>query len=965
MSQVIKKRSNHIDSIEPKIPSHTNRQPSKSRTVYSGSISDLEKDDCDYHKISKKLTKDKSELKDKLRRLIDEIENKTKEHRVEMEKTQAYFQDQIDELIEEKERLTSELEQSRNSAIKDREKNMKELNKHKEMMEQCYSTRDTQTIKHLENTIATLQDRLNQQSDEREHIKKTAEQLFAQKEEILQKNISDLEEQLRKSREQSMMDRRELQTINKTFADEKEQLLLRFNREKDEEIAKIILERDTITGSLRVLKEQFEKRTRTLDQQRDEEIARARFELERKQSEYDRKVTDVISTCRKNIDDIKQEYDGKMLEQNRQFQINMETKLKENEKIIQTINYENAQKIDQLGDQLQKIKEMRDKELYEIRLQHEKSVGEMADENQKLKEHIIQHQETVKKMQESIQQINTQCVDTVNKQKELADKEIANKDAVIVQLERKSKKALEEILDKTSSVERKNKNLAEDIKEITDKYHNLKTNFEKSEQAIQAQRTQIYQQKDVNEKLVDQIKQLQKERDTYEKKMQNVDMDYKTYDQELAKYKLELSKVIHMEAKYKEDISQLNETISKLKTDFEEKTRAYNIDQDKMNKLAYLAQDAQAKVVEYETELKKKQKQLITLQQDLETANKNSMISSAETTAMCTKLSDEFKQKLSQLNEEKGQENNELTKRIGKFEQTVRNKDIQIQALISQMDVMQNNFRQTIDKLTSEQKKDKDELSEMRSKTNVVEDQSAEIDRLKGVITTMHNNFQQSVKKMEDEHKTEVTKLRKKLDSAELAVTQTDKKIELLKLNFLKELNEAKRLPPEDQEKMNKLQKENEELNIQLISAEKKLQQLQFDFATASATIKTKTEILSEREADIKRAENELKHAPPKLLDPSIKKARDEALTNLRQSKIELGKVKEESLQLSQKLQVAESLVKELEKEKQMIIRAQSDLKETFVNNLNQQHQNHEKEILQKNDRIRELEDILMTKMKA
>ena len=107
----------------------------------------------------------------------------------------------------------------------------------------------------------------------------------------------------------------------------------------------------------------------------------------------------------------------------------------------------------------------------------------------------------------------------------------------------------------------------------------------------------------------------------------------------------------------------------------------------------------------------------------------------------------------------------------------------------------------------------------------------------------------------------------------------------------------------------------------------------------------------------------QLESTPPRLLDPSIRKGRDDALANLRQAKVELTKAKDESIQLSQKLNVAESLVNQLEREKQLIMNAQSDLKKTFVTNLNSQQEKHEKELLERGERIKELERLLTEKI--
>ena len=147
--------------------------------------------------------------------------------------------------------------------------------------------------------------------------------------------------------------------------------------------------------------------------------------------------------------------------------------------------------------------------------------------------------------------------------------------------------------------------------------------------------------------------------------------------------------------------------------------------------------------------------------------------------------------------------------------------------------------------------------------------------------------------------------------------------------------------------------------------SEKKLASLQIEYAQNIGAIRNRQEHLKEREEELKKNEKLIRDATPRLLDPSIKKARDEALANLRQAKIELTKVREEANEINQKLFVAEGIVRDMEKEKKLIIKSQTELKETFVNNLNQQQEKHEKELAEKSERIKELEKLLTEKLKA
>jgi hypothetical protein len=176
--------------------------------------------------------------------------------------------------------------------------------------------------------------------------------------------------------------------------------------------------------------------------------------------------------------------------------------------------------------------------------------------------------------------------------------------------------------------------------------------------------------------------------------------------------------------------------------------------------------------------------------------------------------------------------------------------------------------------------------------------------------------------------------------------------------------SETKKHGPDAKNKIAELERERDSLLSQLSSADKKIQQLQYDIAAATATLRIKSQALDERESNLRKTEDSIRSAPPKLLDPAIKKSRDDALIHLRQSKLELAKVQEQSMSLLQKLTVAEDTIADIEKEKNLIVKSQAEIKQTFIDNLNQQQQQHEKDINEKNTRIKELEAMLMEKIK-
>lgn len=162
-------------------------------------------DDSKYKSISKQLLKEKSDLKAKLKSVTNELDNQSKEHKYEMEKFQDYFQDQIISLSEQKEILSNEVSGLKLLIIEEKEKNRlaleEKLMKYKEIIEKRCMTRDSQ-VKRLENGLVILQDKLNSQQDERESL----ENAYKENEEKFRQIIFELQEQLRKIKEQKIKD---------------------------------------------------------------------------------------------------------------------------------------------------------------------------------------------------------------------------------------------------------------------------------------------------------------------------------------------------------------------------------------------------------------------------------------------------------------------------------------------------------------------------------------------------------------------------------------------------------------------------------------------------------------------------------------------------------------------------------------------------------------------------------------
>jgi chromosome segregation ATPase len=1159
MSQAEKKRSSRTSVDENAETRHSSRHSSR-RSNYGGSISDIEADDNEnYRKMAKKLARDKSDLKDKLRRLLDEVEIKTKEHRVELEKTQDYFQDQINDLVEERDKAREEIETMREALLEEKEKVREQfehkLAKQKETIEKRYGGKDSQVIKRLENTIATLQDRLSQQIEEREHVKDTAEQFYNQKEEQLRKTISDLEEQIQKMKEATLKDRRDLQILTKTYTDEKEQIIRKMRQEKDEEISQVVAEKNNAVLSLQNIRDQVEKRTQELDRRRDAQIAQAKQEVEYIRADYERKHNEFIQAGRKSLEENKDEFERKFSTAESRHKSELDNMIKEHEKIVKNLTSENSRKIDvytynvqrevedykkniatlqeelattnektaallakkedelrrnieRCNNEYQHRFEEKEKELVNLRLKNDKISGESEETVQRLREQLAQVRDSMKKLQDNSISMNNQFITNLNKQKELADKEISTRDQTIAHLERQVRKIGEESVDRFNNLERRIRVADEDTKDINGKYFAAKTMVEKHEQTINSMRTENLKLREAGEKLHETLRQMQFERGMAEQKAK-AESDQKcrefeiisgqyedakkkvtafanslaelqqqiknsqgdadknsnaiaTKDREIESLTRNLNnangelvrvrkifsdelqqKLAEVKADREKQIAELNKklfvsdaalrNIERMSSETRQNVVTITLERDRYKAIAdtagereRLLNEANKKVsgfeqivrnneqtrqqLEHRVQLAQDKQKLLTEAAAEKDRQIGDLLKKCELTGQGLstveqarrQLEQEYKtllEKYKQLTEASTGDLNVKMKEIQKLQEEIgrlktnfastlnsisiemKEKDTELRALRSRINECeekeakfgelnnnvsssQQEFRATVEKLAAESRRDKEEITALKMKEAQYSRQTEEIDVLKKALDSMKAGYEGILARVAEEKKSEISIISKRLAEAEQQVSQHNQKVETMRQEFGRQLADAKKLPVSDKNKMEETEKENIRVQGQLEMSEKKLGALQAEYAQAVAGIRAKQEQLKEREEEVKKNELSIRNAPPKLMDPSIRKARDDALANLRQSKIELTKAKDESIQLTQKLTVAEGLVKDLEREKQLILKAQSDLKETFVNNLNQQQEKHEKEMTNRSDRIKELERMLTEKLK-
>lgn len=1105
----------------------------------SGTVTDIEDPDQDnFRQMTKKLTREKTSLKDRLKKLLIDVENNNKEHKQELEKTHDFFQKQINDLAKDRKRMQGELQEFKNSFSGSSESHSDDKSFISEL-QKCNNI-----IRSHQKNIQELEERLKQKDYEINNIK--------------EKNRND-----NSSMEESFIKMRDAYTIIKRDFEkltiEKESINNELFR-RDEQIAILGKDKEKIFNELLKNSESIEKKYRLILQERETEIKDLKSDVNKINLSSEDKNSTASKIFIKKIEELKESYEFKIMSMDSNYKnqidqltnniqdekkrnyIDCEEKIKKLKNFYNSMNEKNetevkilkvnnedlkgrllnneseirdiySQKYSKLLDEHQSKFNLKEKECNEYKLVLTRIEADCKEKIDNLDQQNYYLKNSIKKLQENSQSINIQFVENLNKQKELAEKEISDRDNSINQLKNDLKKIHVEYMFKVQEINIDFKNTTNTLKDLKDKYVNSQNNISLLETNIKEFQNQILKQKQNINELLDKQKVYECEKNILEKKLQNSIEDYnkKTishdkYEIDIARYKenesnnrenitnlkcdlnsiqkdltyykenynkrnyvlenkiVELEKELETYKNIKEDVKKLEDKIIEITS---EKNKYENSNLDLTSKL----EDNQTCKTEIENELKivktehskcmiiqienfklkttleKSQSDLETLQKDLQVKTQhysksyeklvmehNSSINECaklkndidisnqnitfhqqkcfESLKECKKYKDKFddlyKDKINCSDKGEGElllknreieelknnlrsidhDKNELKKtsndlyekfisvqkeleikikecsEIKLIQKESEYKDEQIKSLNSQLIKIHDNYNQNISKIKDQRNKVTDEYNILKQKEKMFIDQAKDMDILKSMISSVKNNSELIKKESENNHKKDLETVHKKLQESTDIIVVYNKNIENIRNDGLIKLQEKEKLLEKEKLVNIQFQKENIQLQTKMSEMESKMNEIQHRSATASAMIDAKNQLLKQREEELKKIEENIRNTPPKILDLTIKKARDEALSRLRKKELEIAKLKEEINNSSQKLYIVENMVKESENEKKMIVTSQTDLKNSFIDSLNRQQHKHEKEINEKNERIKELEKVLLDNIK-
>lgn len=902
---------------------YSSRHSSRDSTETSGYSS---YDDEKYRKIAKKLAKSNTELKSSLRKLINEVESKEKQHHLEIQKTQAYYQKQLDELSEERDEALESIELLKETVvegkikIKECEAKLKEKNADKNT-----------AVKNLENTIIILQDQLRNKNDEEKIYKQNSLKMV------------ELERQLQESS-------RNLQNLQSTMKKEADQIIMQ-NRQLEMEKTNLIL-------SLQNL----QRKNEDLDKNRNSEILSMKQELEKYKSASEKKHNEFVHYGKKAIEDAKDDCDRKIAGIESKYKTELSETIEKYEKNIKTIQDENNHKnnlsaenmlreiekhkktIDSLRvlldssnnantslfakkeenmkktiDELFRKTTQQDQLVANLQLKIDKITGESEETIHNLQQQLATNKNDMKKMQENMQNINNHFTITLNKHKESAGKELLAKDQLIEQLDRQLKKIGGETVDQFNMMDRKLKEISHEYTNLMEKYNFTKSIAEKNEKIIDSIKTENERLRQSFEENEEKKRQLHFNQTLVEEKMK-AELERRKLENKELQTKLDEYKSKHTNLVITTNQQQINlknslytiehyeKTIKQKSKEIENMIRDYAAVISELNKLKKsYPEELQMRI----TEVKKDMGNQITiLEERLSTANTN-----------ITKLENSKSELQRQLNivlghkakyeaieqnyQERETQLNKINKHACTLEQTVKEKDLAI-----------HHYELKLQNLIEKQKTDFEIIA---GKNKEISDLTTKISMLNLAIERNKRNEDERMKLLEEKNRslTELSGVK------ETQLKELNKKVQMLS-SVLPNVDKTKRQIQQNIKNMREeYNKKISEYEIKLSAAEENRQKM---------------------EQYIKQKEHEFKNITPKLVAPAINKEKDELLIVLRQYKIELTKEKEINDGL-------EKIILQLNAEKNDILSSQNELKTSYINNLNAQEEKYKKE-LEKNRQI-------------
>jgi hypothetical protein len=381
-----------------------------------------------------RLMKDRARYKAEIKKYKTDIRSRVSEHQDELERNQEYFQEQIFTLTEERDELSEQVNIAREEIFTEKERLRSEFGKkistEKKRLETRFGGKNASSTSRLQTTVEKLQERLNAQMAEKEHLRdehETHQNLLMEQN---HNNMEQLNDELRKTKHLVDREREEIRKTTHLFQTEKDTALSVLRREKDQEIQNVIVDKDTIISSLEFTVKHNQKEKELLDNDCKREIADLTTQHILSLQERNRVIDRLKDTHARAIDACKLKYEGIKTHLTENATKDLLSSRLQHDKIVSTLNAKHADIVRNIRTEtMRQIQELGN----EVGIYKQKMV-DMERDNKLFME------KTTKETNETLSAANRkQVIDKDNMKREMDSEhkeQVRDRDDTIMELER-------------------------------------------------------------------------------------------------------------------------------------------------------------------------------------------------------------------------------------------------------------------------------------------------------------------------------------------------------------------------------------------------------------------------------------------------------------------------------------------------------------------------------------------------
>lgn len=895
-----------------------------------------------------KLMKEKMRYKLESKKYKNELDNLIQEHRVELENSKLYLQQQILQLTEEKEELSYEIQDIRKNIFTEKDKLRKEytqkLNMEKSRLESTYDDKNLISSE-LQSTIQKLEVRLIEEVEGKDRMKQEYENIInIMKNKHLQET-EELQSELRNIRINIEKERQEAKKSVQLYKDDKETVISMLKRQKEQEINDVCFKKDSIIAtqknSINTLKndiENIEKEyTKQINNlkcsnellltQKNQKIEKLTLtynqQLNQQKTHHDEVVEKVRNNMTNEMNKCKEQHKNELYNKEKSFNISINNTKQSYTREIESLK----STIDKLG-----------KTIEESKVRHQEHIKNVNDEfNKKLadKDKIIYNNiQLTTSLQQQYKEISSKYEIDIEK----IYKNLDNATKTIQTLEKQLSNVKTTEQNKINDITMKQNEVVSQLKLEIDKL-NIEITNHKQKLIEQHQEHTKYV-----ENLTNQYKNIQS---TTQKQIEDIKL------MEKEKASIQIADII---GKQELQESILQQKIEKLMEELKDKEKNIQkrIDEEK----DILRDDEKEKCRE-------NIRNILTRERDEQQQKINEMIKKEE--ERYNKILDENKVMMDQ-NKKLTDELEVEKKEVARIMSFVAKKDLELKTTTKSNN---NNtlelkvLKEKHDNCDSTIKKLEAKLSETTNKLMQV---SKEHIQLQTHIKQQNNTKETTDKNIIQEYEDKINLLKENYNVMEKKLrtnlNETTIKLRTIQENYEKISNELKNINGEqnnihstqDQE-LNKLKNMIKTHNTEKENLQKQLK-----------TLRDENEVINNKYNNIKEEHDNISrnYKIDNDIDLKMKKMREEHLESLRKHKNEVTETKIEIAKLKREMSMLQSQIDMKEQEINNMINNKKVMESSYLNNLNAQKDtfsvamsDKDGEISRLKSRINELDDLL------